>query len=520
MRFIYLFIFFTSISIAQTNRHYRINNWGYNNYDLLFIEKKLNSPDIEFHTNSKPYTNNFTISSESDSAYQRIFSNISHLSAPESSVNDIGFDIRFNSQVGYGLNQNELMNELWINPSINYAFKNKFYVTAGALLNNSNYPSFIDSFINTSHTTPGIGTAYVPDKKQIASESYIGYLSYSPNKIFNLQIGNDKHFWGDGYRSLFLSDFAPAFPYFKTTASVWKIKYTSMFTLLKDASAANGISNDYKNKYGTFHFLSWNITRRINIGLFESIVWQGTDSNRVRGYDINYLNPVIFFRPVEYSLGSSDNALIGFSFKIKALKKQVIYGQLLLDEFLLKEVKARTGWWANKQGVQLGLRSFDVGKIDNLNLRIEGNYIRPYTYSHGSVQQSYGHLNHPLAHPLGANFIEGLGIINYRINKMNYELKITHTVYGADSAGYNMGKNIFEPYVSRPRDYGNYTTQGIKTTLTNLQANINYMVYFSKPMYLEAGVVYRIISSTIYKESTPYIYLSIKTPLWNEYRDF
>src|SRR5690606_467433 len=42
-----------------------------------------------------------------------------------------------------------------------------------------------------------------------------GYLSYSPNKMFNFQFGHDKNFLGDGYRSLLLSDTGSSSPFFK-----------------------------------------------------------------------------------------------------------------------------------------------------------------------------------------------------------------------------------------------------------------------------------------------------------------
>lgn len=290
-----------------------------------------------------------------------------------------------------------------------------------------------------------------------------------------------------------------------------------MYAAFKDAISANGIKSDFKNKFATLHYLSWNVCKRLNVGFFESIIWQGADSNRSRSYDVNYLNPVIFFRPVEYSLGSSDNAFIGFSFKIKAFKKQQLYGQIILDEFLLKEVKARTGWWANKQGVQLGFRSFDLFRIKNLELQTECNYVRPYTYSHGSTQQNYGHLNHPLAHPLGANFMEGVTMINYRYKKWGVDLKGVYALYGADSAGKNMGQNIFESYASRPRDYGNFTTQGIKNTLTFVDLKIRYLLGLG---WLEAGVTSRLQSSVLREQNNLYFYFSLKAPLWNEYRDF
>ena len=119
----------------------------------------------------------------------------------------------------------------------------------------------------------------------------------------------------------------------------------------------------------------------------------------------------MFYRPVEYSVGSPDNALLGASFKLKIAKNIQLYSQVLIDEFYLKFLKERKGWWANKQGYQAGFKVFNLFHLNNLYLQGEANYVRPYTYSHGNSIQNYGHYNQSLAHPLGANFKEAVGIV-------------------------------------------------------------------------------------------------------------
>ncbi|MBL0328189.1 MAG: hypothetical protein IPP64_01910 [Bacteroidetes bacterium] len=398
------------------------------------------------------------------------------------------------------------------------------------------YTSFMDSITRESRVIPGMGYAYVSKNDslhpQYAMQYFAGYISYSPNKIFNFQAGRDKHFWGDGYRSLFLSDVAAPYPYLKITTNVWKLSYVNLFTIMKDATNPSGFKKDWLTKYATFHHLSWNATKRINIGLFESIVWQGSDSTRHRGYDVNYLNPIMFFRPTEYSLGSSDNAFVGLDFKIKAFKKQQFYGQLLLDEFLLKEVvadlkhairkdtTAKWGWWANKQAFQIGFKSFDLFRIKNLNFQTEFNYVRPFTYSHGSVQQNYGHMNQPLAHPLGANFMESVTFLNYRFKRLFIEAKLMYAVYGDDSPGSDFGKNIFISYVNRAGDYNHYTTQGFRTNLMTTSLRGAYILDTRMNLKIELGVANRIIQTASVSKQNPYVFIGIKTDLGNMYDDY
>ena len=191
-------------------------------------------------------------------------------------------------------------------------------------------------------------------------------------------------------------------------------------------------------KFATYHHLSYNATKWLNVGLFESIVWQGGDTSGTRrGFDVNYLNPIIFYRPVEFSRGSPDNVLIGLNFKALILKKYQLYGQIILDEFSMNEVKAGNGWWANKQGVQVGWKFYDFLGIRNLTWQNELNYVRPYTYGHFTADQSYTHYAQSLAHPLGANFIENVQFLRYRYKRLGIQAKINLIQYGADTTNKN-----------------------------------------------------------------------------------
>ena len=64
----------------------------------------------------------------------------------------------------------------------------------------------------------------------------------------------------------------------------------------------------------TMHHLSVNLSKKLNIGFTESVVFQ-RDSTTGSGFDLNYLNPVIFYRFVESFQGSADNTFIGLDFK-------------------------------------------------------------------------------------------------------------------------------------------------------------------------------------------------------------
>ena len=489
--------------------------------DFLWgIENYYNDKTETFQTFSKPYLH---------SDIKRIKDSSVFFSQPEKGQKIEGktpgkFNVKLypllNAGVAFQLNPIGIAMDLAIGGDLRMSIGNKFSFNLKAMGGKSAYPDFMDSIIRNTRVIPGINYAYGPNKNLYTYQYHSGYLSYSPNSIFNIQVGQDKHFFGDGYRSLFLSDVAAPYPFLKITTRIWHLTYINLYTIMKDVTHPSGLKKDWLNKYGTFHYLGWNVTKRIQVGLFESIIWQGSDSSRYRGYDVNYLNPVLFFRPAEYSLGSSDNAFAGFSFKIKLFKKQQIYAQLLLDEFLLKEIKDQKGWWANKYAYQVGFKSFDVFKAKYLNFQTEINYARPYTYSHGSVQQNYGHMNQPLAHPLGANFIESATLLNYRYKRFFVEIKGVYAIYGADSMGMDFGRNIFISYNKRLKDYGNTTTQGIKTNLLNTSLRIAYIVNEKMNLKVEAGFAQRIEQQANRTLQTPLLFIGIRTDLSNMYTDF
>lgn len=495
------------------------------NRDYLWgIENYYNNKAVDFQTFSKPYLyedvkqpNDTTLVFPRLKALKKLYDE------KQKNVN-IKFYPLFTLCANAQLQPGRTASDLAIGGNLMMNMGSKWALQVKALTGRSSFPDFMDSILGASHVMPGMGYAYLLNRdstnRQYAYHYYSGYLSFSPNKIFNIQIGQDKHFFGDGYRSLFLSDAAAPYPFLKITTRIWHLTYVNLYTVMKDVTNPSGLKKDWLTKYGTFHYLGWNMTKRIQIGLFESILWQGSDSSRYRGYDVNYLNPVLFFRPTEYSLGSSDNAFAGFSFKIKLFKKQQLYGQLLLDEFLLKEIKAQNGWWANKYAMQGGIKSFDVFGVKQLNFQTEVNYVRPYTYSHGSVQQNYGHMNQPLAHPLGANFVESATFLNYRFNRLFVEAKCVYAIYGADSTGSDVGRDIFISYNKRLHDYGNTTTQGIKTNLVTISLRGAYILDPEMNLKIEFGFAERMEQTPKHAIQTPIIFIGIRTDLGNTYTDF
>ncbi|HRD53455.1 MAG TPA: hypothetical protein PKY96_12485 [Flavobacteriales bacterium] len=324
----------------------------------------------------------------------------------------------------------------------------RFTLHASGQFWNERMPAYLDSLARATQVSTGEGYAH-RDGSTVMHGDWNAYASWDPGKYFNFTLGRGKHFIGEGHRSLFLSDEATAYPYLRITTSVWRARYVNLFTMMNDIRGAQGDPSRFQRKYASMHYLSVNASRRINLGLFEAIVWSQGDSIYPRGFDVNYLNPVIFYRPVEFAQGSPDNALMGFSASVKAGRRTLFYMQLMLDEFLLREVRAGDGWYANKQAMQVGVVARDAFKVSGLMLRGEWNMVRPFMYTHSDTRQNYAHFGQPLAHPYGSNFQEALGQAEWSNGRMLYTLRGSMAWLGRDTT-YSWGNNIFRPESDRP----------------------------------------------------------------------
>jgi hypothetical protein len=237
--------------------------------------------------------------------------------------------------------------------------------------------------------------------------------------------------------------------------------------------------------------------------------------------EISYFNPVIFYRPVEYSLGSADNALMGFNVKCQLNSNHQLYTQIAIDEFNFKLLRTDKGWWGNKQAFQIGYKWYNIFKVKGLGIQTEYNFIRPYVYSHGLVQQNYSHLNQPLAHPLGANLTEGIAILRYQYKRWMYENIINYIIYGQDTNGVNFGGDIFKSYYfNRPNDFGNYTSQGLQSERTNITFRTSYYIWPKAYLSIDVGITWRINQTSFKRYEFRGFYLGIRSRIFNSYSDF
>lgn len=500
------------------------------------FDSSLNKPGSNFHTSVKPYMVNEmraegvsdTISGFGSGPFPNSQSRLArklfreHLLEIKGSDYLISIDPVFDFTMGY-TSETDTSRATYVNGrgiQVDGYFGKGFSFQSRFMETQAEYPGYVDSAIRATSVVPGGGRT----KKLYGGFDYgvsSGSISYALPKYFSFQLGYDKNFIGDGYRSLLLSDNSYHYPFLKVNANFWKIKYMVLYTMFLDGPDGKGEDRSYNRKYGTFHYIDINIGKRLSIGLLESIIWK---YDSTRAYDLSYLNPVLFLRPVEFSIGSPDNALLGMNFKYKVAQRHHVYGQIILDEFKISEVRTGDGWWANKHGFQFGWRGFGLFGLKNLDAFAEFNYVRPYTYQHRSSLTSYAHFNQPLAHPLGANFKEYLASVSYSKGRWKGATRISLAEVGYDLDAelnpVNFGNNVLLSYETHPFEYGNTVGQGLSTDVINLEAKVSYLVNPASNLYLEGGAQYRNAQNAVNESNTVFLYFGIKNLIGNRYFDF
>ena len=384
-----------------------------------------------------------------------------------------------------------------------------------------NYQSFDPRITNIVRET-----AVAPGEAEVKNPlGYFDYsvssggISYEVNKHFNFIAGHGKNFIGNGYRSLLLSDASGNYPFLKSNLKIGKVNYS--FILAEFIDFTNDLIGDglKRKKYGSFHYLDVLATKKIKLAFFEAVIWEGDSSARTQ-LELNYINPFVILRPLEYNIGSPDNMLIGLNGSWDVHKSINVYGQLLLDELHSSNLINNPTWWANKYGYQSGLKIHNL-PVHNLVIIGEHNTVRPFTYSHKTSGMNYGHNYNSLAHPYGANFREALGIVNYRMRRLNINSKLVYISGGEEvSDSISSGKDIFKSYNDRLYENGYKIGHGIEYKQLFWDTKLSFILNPKYLLMFEMGYQNRTQWIGDNKENHHYLYGGFRTSLLNLYYDY
>jgi len=322
-----------------------------------------------------------------------------------------------------------------------------FYFTE----NQERQPTYMQEWVAKYNAVPGAG--YIKGFK-VSGYDYFdvrGSVNWKMAKWMDMQLGYGRNFIGDGFRSLLLSDFSTNAMFLKVNTHIGKFNYENLFMELVGLHR-RGSDYVYPRKYFRMSHLSYHATKWLNIGLFDGLMLGKTDE-----ISLKLFNPIMYTNFKDKNAPVQDKSYTGFDIKANLAKSFQVYGQLMVDKLKTDELK--NDWWGNKFGYQAGLKYIDAFGVKNVDIQLETNVVRPFTYSSTDSATSYSHYNQPLAHPLGSNFSEYIVIVKYQpLKQLYFEAKAIYYRQGLDSSiggvKQNYGNNIFTFNNTRPFDNG------------------------------------------------------------------
>ena len=380
-----------------------------------------------------------------------------------------------------------------------FSFETRFYE------NQFNYPVYLDKVADEKGVAIGVGRSKV--FKTFGHDAGIssGYISYSPIEQVSIQFGHGRHFFGDGYRSILLSDYAPDYPYFSGMYSLFngKLAYKHvtawLHTLERRPRAIQPITPEtlFKQKGGSFNMVSFMPNDNFQLSLFEGAIHKMYDEN------LGSVNPDwSFYMPV---FGTSAylndtlngmNRVYGFNLSLSLIKNILIYSQGMMQS-------------SQKWGAQLGIKFLEPFQMKNAYFLVEFNHLEPYSYTIDStrVLQSYSHIRHELAHPLGAGVDEVIfkSHIEFKRFFSNIQFNWTKRLQEEFTSA---GSNIFYP------DLGLSSNSLISNRWMFMYVEKGYLVNVQTRMQLYIGVSFR---GEVLDEK--YVLFGFRTNLKNNYYD-
>ena len=185
---------------------------------------------------------------------------------------------------------------------------------------------------------------------------------------------------------------------------------------------------------------------------------------------------------MEQQQGTPDKVMLGFDGKWIFRPGMELYGQFALDEFVFNEFFGIDGKGSkrNKYGIQAGYKYINALGVKNLDIQLEWNQARPYTFQEKFDYQSYSHWRTPLTHPRGANFREVVGILRYQpLPRLDMNLTGMYQFFGTDeNPVVNWGGDVLKNRLQNSPTglFGNVIGQGVENRVVQTNLTASYMV--------------------------------------------
>ena len=295
----------------------------------------------------------------------------------------------------------------------NFSFETRIYE------NQFFYPEYINEIASERGVALGVGRS--KGFKNYGHDAALasGYISFSPSNELNIQFGHGRHFFGNGYRSLLLSDYAPDYPYLSAQINFLDglIAYKSVSAWMHSLDRRPVTSSSealFKQKGALFNMLSIQPNDKIEISFFEGSIHE-TYEDSLGSISPNFSRYTpIFGVSSLMNTSRTTNIIYGINFSISPIKLLNIYSQFMLNS-------------ESKSGMQFGVKVLPDFKKIYSYLLLEYNFTEAFAYSMDSINylQTYSHNAHELAHPLGSGFNEFIFKSYFEYNRFYVDLQFS-----------------------------------------------------------------------------------------------
>lgn len=367
----------------------------------------------------------------------------------------------------------------------------------------SYFPSYLKAISDSLGVVPGMARWKLFRTSGFDYGMSGGILSIAARNWLNIQFGHGKNFIGHGYRSVLLSDAAINYPYLKLTGYFFrgKLQYSATVAQLQSLNRlplGEVPEALFSKKSASFNYLSWKPNASIEIGLFESTIWQHWDSSGVKPFNPAILVPVIGAGVSMNSFDGVNNSMLGINAKIRLYEGLSVYGQLAADQ---------TG--ANGNAFQIGTKYLDFF-IPQLDLQFEWNYVGSTMYRSTHTLQNYGHFNQSLGTVAGSGSQEFVGIMSFARKKFISQLKFNWIQRkDINKNGLNNVISKTESLVVAPHQY-----------VQQWELQAGWRINPKTNMQLLFGFTDRLQRPDLLFRHTSALFVTFRTSLNNRYFDF
>lgn len=358
--------------------------------------------------------------------------------------------------------------------------------------NQAHLPLYLYDYANATGVVPGMGRHKKFKENGFDFATSYGWVNWRVTPWLRLELGHGKHFIGNGYRSMLLSDMASAYPYLKAVVESPNRKWAYHTMGVKLQSLERQPLGEvpeslFKQKNATFHYLTYKPARWLEVGLFEGVIWpRWDDSTGTTSPEWGIYVPVIGLSSAQIN-GADVGAIVqGFNFNTGS-KRLRLYGQAGFY---------RADWTTT----QIGLKLFDL-PLRGLVLQTEFNSGRSANFLTNATElNGYNHLNENLGHHAGGNFQEFVGIAHFHRKRWLGTFKFNYLERPAPEISLDGALSA-----SRTQIY---------------ESSIGYLINPNSGASFRVGYTNRNHHYSTEVSKTNYVFWSFSTLLWQSYSDF